>query len=133
MRTFRSAIDTWFWVVLVCSDVALVVAFVMTLASGSTEGVVIVAVVSVVAMGLPLWLAFSTTYTVDANELLIRSGPFRWRVPLAEIESVAPSRSVLSSPALSLDRLEIRYSGGRSVLVSPVEKDAFTRAVLRQD
>jgi hypothetical protein len=47
-------------------------------------------------------------------------------VPIAEIESVKPSRNPLSSPACSLDRLHVRYhSSKRGVLVSPADKPGF--------
>jgi hypothetical protein len=78
-----------------------------------------------------LWVLYGTDYTVSADDLHIRSGPFRFRVPLQEIESVAPSRNPLSSPACSLDRLLIRYRDGRRrVLVSPEDKLSFLQALV---
>jgi len=54
----------------------------------------------------------------------------RWRIPAREITRITPTRSLTSSPALSLDRLRIEYDGGRqAVLVSPVDQDAFIAAV----
>jgi PH (Pleckstrin Homology) domain-containing protein len=80
-----------------------------------------------------LWSFYGTSYTLLADQLLIRSGPFRFRVPLAEITSVAPSRSPKSSPACSLDRLEIRYRGDRSrILISPEDKAGFLEALGRR-
>ena len=104
---FRSAVDGWF--------IAL--------------ALVLPAVTALVAVGLPVWLMVSTVYRVAGGMLTIRSGPFRWVIPLAEIETVKPSRSLLSSPALSMRRLEIRYAGGRSILVSPTDPERFLRAL----
>ncbi len=43
-----------------------------------------------------------------------------------EIESVIPSRNLLSSPACSLDRLHVRYpSSRRGVLISPEDESGF--------
>ena len=61
----------------------------------------------------------------------IRSGPFRFRVPLGEVISVEPSRNPLSSPACSLDRLLIRY-GRRQIMVSPKDRLAFLDALARR-
>jgi hypothetical protein len=36
---------------------------------------------------------------------------------------------MISSPALSMDRLEICYEENRKVLVSPVDKEGFTASV----
>lgn len=68
----------------------------------------------------------STSYTVTDERLIIRSGPFRWRVVLDAIHSVEPSHSLLSSPAVSLDRLRVRYGPSRrSVLISPDDTERF--------
>ncbi len=75
------------------------------------------------------WIWLGTRYTVTSSELIINSGPFRWKVPLASIREVTPSRLALSSPALSLDRLLIRYGHGGFVLVSPADRQGFLKAI----
>ena len=65
---------------------------------------------------------------VMALALIIRSGVFRWRVPIRQIESVTPTNNPSSAPALSLDRLEIRY-GPKTILVSPADQEGFVRAL----
>jgi len=87
--------------------------------------------VSLVTPVFMLWTLYGTSYTLGADELRIQSGPFRFRVPLGEITAVFPSRNPRSAPACSLDRLEIRYGGGRSrMLISPKDKSAFLNALL---
>ena len=76
-----------------------------------------------------IWVVYGTRYGFFRNALVIRSGPFKWRVPLGDIEWVRPSRNPLSSPATSLDRLQVRY-GKRSVLISPEDKAGFLRALV---
>ena len=70
----------------------------------------------------------STHYVIEGDTLLIRSSALTWRVPIREITAVTPTRSSASSPALSLDRLRIDYAG-KSILVSPERKHAFTDAL----
>lgn len=73
-----------------------------------------------------LWALYTTEYFISETELLARSGPFRYRVPLSEIESVTSSRSPQSSPAGSLDRLLILWSAGeRRLLISPEPRREF--------
>lgn len=81
-------------------------------------------------LGFVVWIWWGTGYRVTADELQVRSGPFRWRVPLAAITAVRRTRNPLSSPALSLDRLEVRYGPGRVLLISPLDREGFL-AVLR--
>jgi hypothetical protein len=72
----------------------------------------------------------STRYEVTGHEVVVRSPPFRWRIEIERIESIRPSRSPVSSPALSFDRLEIRYAGDRRILVSPRDREGFLAAVV---
>jgi hypothetical protein len=71
----------------------------------------------------------STYYVIEGDMLIIRSSFITWRVPIRDIRSVTPTRSALSSPALSLDRLRIDY-GRKWILVSPAERERFV-AMLR--
>lgn len=78
---------------------------------------------------LILKILYGTYYVVDGETLVVRSGPLRWRVPLAKIKSVKRTHSFLSSPALSMDRLRIRYGHGRMLMVSPEDQRAFLSAI----
>jgi hypothetical protein len=71
----------------------------------------------------------STYYLIDGDTLLIRSSFLKWRVPIARILSVTPTRNAMSSPALSLDRLAILYDDGKRILVSPQDKRSFIEAL----
>jgi membrane protein YdbS with pleckstrin-like domain len=86
--------------------------------------------VEALVLGLILWTFRSTLYQVTDRELIVRSGPFRWTIPISDVESVRPSRSPLSSPALSLDRLEIRYAGGRMLMISPKDREGFLETLV---
>ena len=80
-----------------------------------------------IGVGLPLWLLLGTRYILEPDQLLVRSGPFRWRVPIADIVRITPTTNPLSSPALSLDRLRIEYGRGSAIMISPRDKDRFLR------
>ena len=83
-----------------------------------------------VAAAFPLWVFYGTYYMLSQDRLIVRSGPFRWKVPLEEIISMQPSRDPIASPATSLDRIEIRYGQGEKILlVSPARKEEFCAAV----
>jgi hypothetical protein len=85
-----------------------------------------------IAVGVfQLHALYATHYTFEGGELVIRSSFFRWRVPVASIESVEPTRNPLSSPACSLDRLLIRWSG-RSLMISPADRAGFLRALAQR-
>jgi membrane protein YdbS with pleckstrin-like domain len=72
-----------------------------------------------------LWMWLTTYYFVDENNLIIKFGPFKKIIPLDTIKSVRKTTNPLSSPALSLKRLEIVYGYYNSVLISPIHRDEF--------
>jgi hypothetical protein len=85
-----------------------------------------------VAAGLfQLHALYATDYTLEGDALRIRASFFRWRVPLAAIEAIEPTRNPLSSPACSLDRLLIRY-GKKRIMISPLDQDGFLRALVQR-
>ena len=125
---FRSKIDLWLLIVLIAAAVFPLTQAISALQHG-ISWIPHALILGLLAGGL-LWLLRSTNYTVDQKTLVIQSGPFRWLIPKDEITRVVPSKSIISSPALSLDRLRIDYGGGRnSILVSPKDKTGFLKAV----
>jgi len=127
---FQSKVDNWLLVLVLTAPVLTVLACLRTLTTGGDAGAWL-ALLPLLLLGfaLPLWMLRSTDYRVEGDTCHVRCGPFRWKLPLSSIESVRETRNPLSSPALSLDRLEIRCRNGRRLIVSPRDKDGFTRAL----
>jgi hypothetical protein len=69
----------------------------------------------------------NTYYKIEGNLLLIRSGfIYRNTIEISQIRKINSTRSFLSAPALSLDRIELLYNKFDYVLISPENKDEFT-------
>ena len=124
---FRSKADWWLVVVMLGSVTACGVVGVLSLVRESGTVRWLLAGPMFGSAGLQLWVLAATDYTLTRDELRVRCGPFGWRIDIGEIRSVAPTRSPLSSPALSLDRLRIDYGASRSIMISPRQRDAFLR------
>jgi hypothetical protein len=127
--TFRSRIDAWLAVPLLGGVVACLWGLVTLWATEPGALALLLTPLLLAGAGLPLWLAGSTRYTLDTTELRVQCGPFVWRVPVREIRAVTPTRSPLSSPALSLDRLRIDYGRASAIMVSPAERERFLAAL----
>ena len=126
----KSKVDTWLIATLGFSAAVSLAAagFVIYMeASLMTWGVAVFT--ASIGVGLPVWLIRSTYYTIESEYLLIRCGPFKYNIRLTEISSITPSSSLLSSPALSLDRLRIDYGNGKSLMISPCEKEQFLKDI----
>ncbi len=130
-KRFPSKIDAWLVATGFAGMAAAVVAIGFSLYFEPESPVTVAALIMVLLVFALVASTFlSTYYEVDRDTLTVRSGPFRWRVPIDQIDSVKPTRSPLSSPALSLDRLDIRY-GNRRIMVSPADKRGFLKAIGR--
>lgn len=63
-------------------------------------------------------------YTLLDDSLSIRCGVYFTRIPLDRIRAIEPSRSWLSGPALSLQRIKVS-TASRYYLISPADRDRF--------
>lgn len=125
MTVFASRRDTWL-VVLIWTTILALTGGVGTLLSRGPWPRTLPGLIFLLASdALLLWVLYGTRYTIDADVLRIRCGPFRWSVPLHEITDITPTDDPSSAPACSLDRLRITYGGGKEILVSPEEQSAF--------
>ncbi len=125
--TYRSKRDTWLTVLIwVATTLVMVSGVGILLADASLLQRAIFFLLGLATAGLMLWILYGTFYRLTDTDLVVRSGPFRYTIPLDGIRSVAPTRSPLSGPACSLDRLQVD-AGALSVLISPAAKQAFLR------
>ena len=129
-RVFKSAVGAFYYGILLFIAVVTVAAFKPALEQNPLALILPSLFFTLLfSWGLPLWLLFTTDYTVTTDELKVRSGPFKWTIRREDIRDITPTRHHLSSPALSLNRLEIRYGAGKRILVSPRDRNGFYRAL----
>jgi hypothetical protein len=128
-KVYYSKRDRWLvgvlWFVIVFSIASMLFVFYTV-----TSVVSIIAQVSLFLIMVAFCLSIlrNTYYVLEGDHLLIRSGWFRWRTELADIEEVTPSRKAWSSAALSMDRLYVRHRKLRSSsYISPEDKEGFLR------
>ena len=129
-KKFKSKVDRWILVLILLAIIGQVVAITAAVnEAGEPAMITSLILVMIGVVALMVWLLLGTHYTVDRGTIRIVSGPFRWKVPIDEITSVEATRNPLSSPALSLDRLSIRYGKRRRIMISPADKVGFLKAI----
>jgi hypothetical protein len=129
-KRFKSKVDTWIALVIVAvatMDIAFIFIFAMGADSPADKTAAILILIGVFLF--LIWLSLRTYYAVDKESVRVVSGPFHWKIPIADIQSVTPTRSLWSAPAMSLDRLRIVYGEKRRIVVSPADKQGFLRAI----
>jgi hypothetical protein len=92
--------------------------------AGDYRRSLICAAIVLVVMG-PMVL--NTNYTIKSDgSLKVRCGFFvNIQMDIHSIRKIETTKSILSSPALSMDRLEVFYNKYDSVMISPQDKDDF--------
>jgi hypothetical protein len=126
--TFRSKIDAWIGAVLLIATAGQVGTAVF-LVTTDMPARWIVALSLLIGPAFILWIMVTTYYVISDSELLVRCGPLRVQIPLAQISSIQKTRNPLSSPALSLDRLAISYGQGKHCMISPRDQTRFLEAL----
>ncbi|MDT3404753.1 PH domain-containing protein [Mucilaginibacter terrae] len=89
---------------------------------GAWPGLIIVGLVALFSAHMLL----TTYYVVDNGMVNVRCGFFVNRnIEIGSIKSIKETNNAFSSPAASLDRLEINYNKYDSVMISPKDKAGF--------
>jgi len=112
------------WLGLLIWGLVLLGAVPVLLKPGKGQFIIMIAVILFVG-----WIWFGTGYEISDDELKIRCGPFRQRIPLQEIKEIRETRSPLSAPACSLGRMEIKYGKSKRVMISPADKENFIKTI----
>ena len=127
---YRSKKDTWLVALLCGIPLMLFVSGILyLLLPGIPRGAGVLVLFIGIALGA-LFLALMTTtyYEITPAALVVHSVGLHREIPLGAIQQVFPTRNSLSSPALSLDRLQVDYSRdgqARFTLISPEDKPSF--------
>lgn len=81
-------------------------------------------------VGFVVHMFMTTDYSITGNDLTVRcSFLFNKTIDINTIKRISETNNPLSSPAISLDRLEIRYGVSDSVMISPQRKKEFINAL----
>ena len=134
---YRSKKDSW--LVLIIALVGLVLAGATTyqlFANGISHPPAWILLLSFLFfLAIILVFAYPVSYEITPPDLLIRSGLTRSRITLSSIEAVQPTRNPASSPALSLDRVQIDYKKKGELtftLISPENKKDFLNELVQK-
>ena len=127
-KKYKSKVDLWI-VILLILIVALGLFWIIDSIFFSTSAEESIGLgISGILMILSVIIFLPVNYTLLESQLLIRFGLFRHRINYQDIKSVKKTCNLLSSPALSLKRIEIQYSKGIGfTLISPNDIESFVK------
>ncbi len=124
---FRSKVDLWLAIMIIAASAMTIDAawWVLRQPYGMIQALLLVSMGALI----PVWILLSTHYEIVDENLWVRSGPWKWKIPVLSISRIERSKSWVSSPALSMHRFKIEYGRGKSILISPKETERFLHAI----
>lgn len=87
-------------------------------------------VLMLLLMGYFGYLFVSTVYWIEAGVLKVKCGFYKKDLPISNIYKIIENRDPINSPAMSMDRLSLKYGQWETLNVSPKDKIGFVAAIL---
>jgi hypothetical protein len=124
MKIYKSKVDWWLGLVLVYPifrSVALII-------EGEWIGYIGIAL----CLLFIVFISISTRYIISENHLIVKCMFIvNDKIEISKIRKIEKTNSILSSPALSLDRIAIKFNKYDEVYISPKERQAFIDELLK--
>lgn len=135
-KRFRSKVDNWFMFIAV---VPVVICLIFGFNQNDLNSAITSIAISIIILVFFVYTYFNTFYTFRNNNLLIKNSfILNQTIDIQQIKKIVKSNSWEKAPALSMDRIEIkynekptvRYNFYDSVIISPENKEEFIKNLL---
>lgn len=123
---FKSKVDAWLVVLIVLIGLGTGAIALLETDTGSWIAVAVIVVICTAVLSM----LYSIRYVVIGTQLQIfYTRKISSSYDLRELKSLRPTHNPLSAPAASLDRLELKFTRYRDILISPKDKAGFIALV----
>jgi|SRR6056297_637556 len=126
---YESAVDMWLLFLVFLGPAVATVFGGYAFWKGNAGDASTLFLIAAAALAVTLAFMMPCRYTILKDSLSIRCGVIVYQIPLADIDGATLSATLLSGPALSLKRVEIRTKR-KSHIVSPKDRAAFIEHLL---
>lgn len=131
---YRSKVDAWFYFIVIGMCILMGNSLIQVCLTKSVGAIIFTAIITLSVITLLLGILFSTYYVLEEDGIRIRCFIFcNVVIPYESIISVKPTYNPVSSSALSLDRLEVKFMRPNHrpdiALISPIHRDDFIKEV----
>jgi hypothetical protein len=124
MKIYKSKVDWWLGLVLVYP----IFSSVASIIEGEWIGYIGIAL----CLLFIVFISKSTRYIISENHLIVKCMFIvNDKIEISKIRKIEKTNSILSSPALSLDRISIKFNKYDEVYISPKERQAFIDELLK--
>lgn len=121
---YVSGVDLWIAIMLILTPVFAAGLGLFLLLDGRNGDAIILFITAGATALVTAAFTLPCRYTILDDALSVRCGIIFYQIPLDQIESIEPSRTIRSGPALSMRRVLIR-THKRKYILSPRARDEF--------
>lgn len=133
-KVYKSKKDQWLvWITWFSNIVIIVSVIYLFYIEGITTYSLVYGISMILVVLFLYFLLRLTYYVITDTELRVRSFFFKWNIRIDTIKKIFPTNNMLSSPALSLDRLMIIYGDEKKIMISPENKNEFLNDIASQN
>ncbi len=133
-KVYKSKKDQWLvWITWFSNIVIIVSVIYLFFIEGITTYSLVYGISMILIVLFLYFLLNLTYYVITDSELQVRSFFFKWNIRIDAIKKIFETNNMLSSPALSLDRLMIIYEDGKKIMISPINKNEFLNDLASQN
>ena len=137
-KKFHSKIDIWLLLLLLVA-IALPLLILILVSFYEPTAMSIPALITIaIVFVLIVYMCVSVRYIIDFSNktLFVTTGFGKHGIAIDDIVSIERTNSVLSAPALSLDRIAIKYQKQgkktlQSIIISPKKRQEFIEDILK--
>lgn len=123
MKVYKSKVD-WFFFLPLAYPIFLCV-------RGFITGSYLMSAITLIILVLIGLMIQKTEYTISENALNVKSGFLvNKRIDVKSIRKIENTKSIISAPALSRDRILLIYNKFDDIQISPKEKEEFIKHLL---
>jgi hypothetical protein len=95
---------------------------------GMHMNLILIGLFLIIIFGLITHMFFTTEYTIEENKIKIKCGFFTYKpIAISDVREITKSNNIISSPAASFDRIEIKYGKFEELIISPKNKFEFAQ------
>ena len=133
-KVYKSKKDQWLvWITWFSNIVIIISVIYLLIFEGITTYSVVYGIAMILVVLFLYYLLNQTYYVIKDSEILVRCFFFKWTIRIDTIKKIFETNNMLSSPALSLDRLMIIYGDGKKIMISPENKNEFLNDIASQN
>ena len=133
-KVYKSKKDQWLvWITWFSNSIIIASVVYLFYIEGITTYSLVYGISMILVVLFLYYLLNLTYYVIKDSELLVRSFFFKWTIDINTIQKIFPTNNMLSSPALSLDRLMIIYGDDKKIMISPENKNEFLNDIASQN